>query len=169
MKKRIPMDTVVSFSAIVVAIASIVVTVWQGIEMRKHNRLSVRPRLEITYEVNKKGFGYVLKNNGLGPAVVTSKKFFVDGKEVQEDGFSGYDVFIEKLGLKNRQVVYTGIFPGKTITAGAKLDIIRFFWKEGETVDSLLQTLLPQVYNRISLEIGYKSMYNEMFVARIPQ
>ena len=60
MKKKsfkVSSDTIVSFSAIVIAIASVVVTIWQGIETRKYNRLSVRPKLGISFESGKSSFG----------------------------------------------------------------------------------------------------------------
>ena len=52
-KRKISSDTVVSLSAIIIAIASIVVTIWQGIENRNHNRLSVRPKLAINFQLTK--------------------------------------------------------------------------------------------------------------------
>ena len=164
-KRKISSETIVSLSAIIIAIASIGVTIWQGIETRKHNRLSVRPGLEITFGLDKDNFGYFLTNNGLGPAIITYKKLFVDGKEVHYTGFSGYDEFISKLGLNDHKVSHTGIYPGKTIKANEKVYIIRFFLKEKDNVE----TLLPNIYNRVNIEIGYKSMYDESYVCKIPE
>ena len=79
-------DIVVSFSAMAIALASIIISIWQGIEMRRHNRLSVRPRLEIVYRVDDQWFGYILINNGLGPAVISSKTIFVDDGTDSGDG-----------------------------------------------------------------------------------
>ena len=106
-----------------------------------------------------------MRNNGLGPAVVTYKKFFVDGEEVHYTGFSGYNEFIEKLGLKDYKVLHTGIYPGKTISADERINIIRFYVPEKED----LETLLPKIYDRVGIEIGYSSMYGEPFVDKIPK
>lgn len=162
---KISSDTIVSFSAMVIAIASIVVTIWQGIEIREHNRLSVRPKFEITFEAGKNNFGYVLTNNGLGPGIITGKKIFVDGEEIHNTGFSGYDEFIKKLDLGKYKVNHTGIYPGKTIRANEKINIIRFYLTENDDLESLL----PKIYRRAGFEISYVSMYNEPFTCKVPE
>ncbi len=159
-------DRIVSLSAIIIAVASIIVTVWQGFETRRHNRLSVRPKLEISFELKLKdnSFAYTLTNKGLGPAVITDVKFYVDGMVVQKGGFSIYDKFKEKLGLKDYKTLYTGIYPGKTIKSNEEIDIIRFFLKEKDNP----RNFISRVYRRVVIEIGYKSMYGEEFTCRIP-
>ena len=164
-KTKISSDTIVSFSAIIIAIASIAVTIWQGIENRNHNRLSVRPKLEVNFYAGKDNFGYILQNNGLGPAIITYRKFLVDGEEIIYSGFSGYEDFIDKLGMKDHSVTHTGIYPGKTIKSDEQIKIISFYTKESDELDKLL----PLIYSRVSIEIGYKSMYNEQFVCKVPE
>lgn len=46
---KISGEQVVAASALVTAVASICVSVWLGLETRRHNRLSVQPRLDITF------------------------------------------------------------------------------------------------------------------------
>ncbi|HGY56613.1 MAG TPA: hypothetical protein ENK44_12965 [Caldithrix abyssi] len=161
---NISTDKILSLSAIVIAIVSISVAVWEGLETRKHNRLSVRPKLEIYYSTNKSKFGYVVVNNGLGPAVITGKKIFIDGKEITYTGFSGYDDFLEKLGLADRYAAHGVITPGFTIKAGKSENIILFDLYESDEAE----TLLPEIYRRVAIEIEYKSMYDEIFTCRIP-
>ena len=163
-KNRISSDTIISYSAIIIAVASIVVTIWQGIETRRHYRLSVRPKLEITFSSNKESFGYILTNNGLGPAIITKKKIFVDGEEISYSGFSEYDDLINKLNLNDRKISHSGLYSGKTIKADDKLNIIRFSLNAGEKPDSLIR----EVYGRVGMEISYKSMYDEKFTCRVP-
>ncbi len=162
---KISSDTIVSISAIIIALASIVVTTWQGIETRKHNRLSVSPKLELIFESGKNNFGYVLTNNGLGPSIITGKRIFIDGEEIRYTGFSGYEEFIDKLGLNDRDVSHGAIYPGRTIRANEKIHIIRFYLAK----DDELEKILPEVYKRISIEISYKSMYDEEFICKIPK
>ena len=163
-RKKLSSDNIVSLAAIVIAIASIVVTVWQGMETRRHNRLSVRPKLEIIFESGHDSFGYVLMNNGLGPATITGIELFIDGKQMQETGFSGYDELFEKLGMKNRKITHTGIYPGKTIKTNERQNIFKFYLTEKDDLD----TLLPKIYSRIKIEIKYQSMYDEPFYCKFP-
>jgi hypothetical protein len=157
-------DKILSVSAIIIAIASIFVAIWQGIETRKHYRLSVRPKLQITFNVDKEKFGYIILNNGLGPATISGKKIFIDGEEMTNPGFSGYDELIDKLDFKNRQKSHSALNPGTTIKAGETKDI---FLVNKEQNDNLHE-LLPAIYQRIAFEISYKSMYNEEFVYKFP-
>ena len=157
-------EKILSISAIFIAVVSITIGIWQGIETRKHNRLSVQPKLEISYSVSKNDFGYRLVNNGLGPAVITEKKIFIDKKEIDNSGFSGYEYFLEKLDLAERYAGQGVVSPGSTIKAGKNINIIKFHLYESDEVE----TLLPKIYNRVSIEIEYQSMYGEIFKCRIP-
>ncbi len=83
-------NTIVSFSAIIVAVASIFISTWQGMEIRKHNRLSVRPKLEIHFYINKQDFGYSLLNNGLGPANIIENKVLFNNVEISSNDPSSW-------------------------------------------------------------------------------
>ena len=50
--KKISSDTILLVSAIIIATISIIISLWEGIETRKHNRLSVQPRMEIYFDLN---------------------------------------------------------------------------------------------------------------------
>lgn len=161
---KFSMDTIISFSAIIIATASIFVAVWQGYETRKHNRLSVRPKLQISYSVDEERFGYILINNGLGPATITEIKIFIDGIEMTNPGFSGYDELIDKLNFNNRRKAHSSLNPGTNIKAGEMKNIILFNIEKDDNLDELL----PTIYQRISMEITYMSMYNEEFIYTFP-
>ena len=86
---------------IAVALAAILLSVWEGLENRRHNRLSVLPHLEafeadyastapieIEYFRLLSGMdsiyalSYGLENSGLGPAVVQNVLVFKDGRAI---------------------------------------------------------------------------------------
>ena len=50
--KKNSSDTILLVSAIIIATISIIISLWEGIETRKHNRLSVQPRMEIYFDLN---------------------------------------------------------------------------------------------------------------------
>lgn len=155
-------DTILSISAIIIAVASICVSLWEGTETRKHYRLSVRPKLEIIYITNMTNFGYVAVNNGLGPAIISGKKIFIDGEEIKYTGFSGFDDFLEKLGLNDRRATHGVVSPGFTIKAGEQEPIIVLNTVEDDNIDSLIAA----VYRRVGIEIQYESMYEESFACK---
>ena len=155
-------ERILSVSAIVIAVVSIVISVWEGIETRKHNRLSVMPKLEITYKRSGDHFGYIVTNNGLGPAIIISKKILVDGQEINYSGFSGIEDFLEKLDLQDKFVKQGVIDPGYTIRSGDHVQIVLFTLTGVQNAEELLMN----VHNRVSIEIQYKSMYGDTYFCK---
>ena len=145
--KKISSDKIVSYSAIIIAMASIFVANWQGIETRNHNRLSVRPKLEIIFESGKDSFGYYLLNNGLGPAIVTEKtilKFNLTELYTGDGGFYG-GLTIDDVYLKNLDGVVPDI-AGETLV---------YNQNTGEYTYTTGEPLIPG--NNYELQIGIKN------------
>lgn len=74
---------------ILVALAAIGLSVWQGYEFRMHNRLSVLPQLEPSMStINVPGdtmfVRYEVANTGLGPAVLANVVVFYDGERIYD-------------------------------------------------------------------------------------
>jgi len=77
----------VQIASIVVAIAALSLAVYEGRQGRYHDRLMVRPYLDIKFNAELGAGGWVLENNGLGPAI---PKYFdvrvVDGEPIENFG-----------------------------------------------------------------------------------
>ena len=70
----------VAIAALIVSVCALVFTAYQGYETRLHNRLLVKPMLLVDFDYNDKGAGFLMINEGLGPAVIGSFVVVVDGK-----------------------------------------------------------------------------------------
>ena len=160
-------DTIVYLSAMVIALASIVVSVWQGMETRKHYRLSVRPKIEIFYnsDSERQLIGYTMCNNGLGPAMITEKNIYIDGEPVPWSGFSGYDEMLKRLGLQPYLKSHGAMGAGMTVKAGEQKNIIDFHIPD----ENLYQEKIMDIYSRLRFEIHYESMYGESFICVVPR
>ncbi len=66
-------NIIVSICAIIIAIASLGVAIWQGKVTRKHNMLSVKPLPDIFTSNYENKIAVTLENNGTGPLII--KKF----------------------------------------------------------------------------------------------
>ena len=90
MNKAVPVELTLSISAMIIAVASITISIWEGSSMRKHYHLSVMPRLNNSFSVDdssstKNAFAiFSISNNGLGPAVIISREYFVDGNKIDD-------------------------------------------------------------------------------------
>lgn len=61
---------------LIIAVAAIGLAVWEGVESRRHNRLTVKPRIAGEIHAGRDGAGeYVtlsIESTGLGPAVINT-------------------------------------------------------------------------------------------------
>ena len=97
MKKTIPVELTLSVSAMIIAIASIAISIWEGYTVRKHYHLSISPKLDWVFSSTPNEAGYVLSNKGLGPAMVTSRHIYIDGEKIDESKMKFPYIIAQKL------------------------------------------------------------------------
>jgi hypothetical protein len=155
--KRLSSDRIIGIAATAIALASLVLSVWAGIQTRHHNRLSVMPKLSVLNNfTTEPPFGWVLSNKGLGPAIVKKVTIFVDNKPVPSDKYGGWDNATKQLGI--RHFVTTRTFVEESIKAGEKIVILEIPPKE-MTNERMSQ--LRNVIERLKIEIVYESFYGD--------
>jgi hypothetical protein len=72
-----------NWAGVVVSLLALAVAVYSAYATRKHNRLSVRPHISLSFNANDKGAGWVRTISGAGPAIINTFEVTVDGKPVQ--------------------------------------------------------------------------------------
>lgn len=156
-------------ASLTVALAALGVSVQQGRATRRHNKLSVRPRL--TTHVNRKFIpqGQMMEvtvtliNSGLGPAIIRRYEPLLDGCPVAfKDAPDLLQSFINELNL-----------PIVAQRCGA--GIIRKYHalaKDSETIlativfpcpGGILSAAQQDELDRANVRVYYKSMYSERF------
>ena len=75
-------------STILIAVCALVSSLWQGYSLQQHNKLAVRPVLQLESNLSRQQdgklwFELMVNNNGLGPADVQEVQFFVDAQPLQ--------------------------------------------------------------------------------------
>lgn len=155
-------DRVVSVSALIVAAASIIITVWLGLETRNHNRLSVRPRIDIgrSYDGYKEKVSIGFINNGMGPAVIEMVKVKLNGKLYDISEEKNFYRWLDSLG-------YKGAFNNGDISCGTIVPVGEFVRILETEFKYLLQNNInPGTFlKNVELEVRYKSLYEEEFTA----
>ena len=80
-----------SFTAVLVAAAALIISAWQAYLFRSHNVISVEPLLDIEKQTEVIGYEKViwlaLKNDGLGPAIIESQVILHNKSELDNNGF----------------------------------------------------------------------------------
>lgn len=71
---------VIALSAVVIAVCSLGVSIWQGYLARRHNQLSVKPYVYLNWHLSHgDNVTCQIKNDGLGTAFINSFKVEIDG------------------------------------------------------------------------------------------
>lgn len=152
---------IIATSAAIIALASLYVAIQQTALTRTHNRLSVRPFLEIyRKQFDNEPIEYSVENRGIGPAIIKSFHVLVDDKEVAApDGNSIYAA-MDKLSF-DRSIVGGHLFgSNEVLKAGQEIVVVRFPTSGDD--QSLHKELLGKL-PRMKFKIRYESIYEEKY------
>ena len=166
MNKALPVELTLSISAMIIAIASITISVWEGSTMRKHYHLSVMPRLNNSFLIkdssstNNASAIFTINNNGLGPAVILSREYFVDGNKI-DDSMNHFSVILsDLLNFDNTAGnTFASIPKGTTISVGDNLIVFGLFFSNRES----FYRQRMKLHDRLSYIIKYESLYGKQY------
>ena len=166
MNKALPVELTLSISAMIIAVASITISIWEGSTMRKHYHLSVMPRLNDTFSVddssstNNASAFFSINNNGLGPAEIISRDYFVDGNKI-DDSKNHFSVkILEALNFDNTAgTSFQSISKGLTISTGDNLKVFGLYFSNRKSFYKQRMKL----HDRLSFIIRYESLYGEQY------
>jgi hypothetical protein len=151
----------VAMASAVIAICALGVTIWQGRQNYKHNKLSVRPFLG-TFEYrdiinnNTGRLTFELMNCGIGPAIIKNFVLFYDGKEVSRNNRKTYYAFLQNLLADFGRLEISMYSPGAAMQIGEKLLLLSFDY------DFKKQDI--GFTNKLNLIVDYQSIYeNKVF------
>jgi hypothetical protein len=156
-------EAVAALASVVIAFCAFVLTVWQVVTTRRHNRLSVKPFLttwtDSDYDENR--YGIELTNNGVGPALIKSFTIEVDGKKVSGE-VSDQVKNALKILFPQREYTSSQSYVGLGYMMSAKekrhLVDVQFTGNNLPKPDEVLQKL-----KRARLVIDYESIYREKY------
>jgi len=156
-------EIIVGVSSAVIALCALVTALWQGIESRKHNKISFRPHLT-TWSHNKSEQGIYavdLLNNGLGPAIIKSFEIKVDGKVISGEGT---EPIAKALKILFPNISYEAHyeFLGKDHAMGEK-QTCRVVLVKFTTTPLPGSDFVEHALKKADLEINYESFYGEKF------
>ena len=150
-------DYIVSMSAVLISVCAFSVSYYQTQFLKKQTEImqeqmhaSVWPRLFITKNIGNNSLELIVQNDGVGPAIVKSVEFCVDGIPCND----WTDVLSKLIKVKDSLVMERSFINNRTIPQGNQIRMIRITNKEH------IKLILDN-YNRISLEICYSSIYKK--------
>ncbi len=160
-KKKFNIELFLGIIATFVAFLSIVIMVWERIEIREHNELSVKPILvfdrNITVsqnqdsEITDKSISLVIKNAGLGPAIVKKFEIRVYDKNNKYKIFDDWAVALEKFYNEGKVPRASTYSPGDVLTEGI--------------IDNVIEVIIDpkKPFPIVKVFLEYESIYQESF------
>jgi hypothetical protein len=159
-------DTIIAIAAVVIAASALFVAIYEARQLRKHNRLSVIPKLRIDACTElSKDITISLINSGLGPAIIKSAIVGLDTlpnvAETIGDFTKTWKAALLKLPAKlNIQYTATTPFRGDAFAQNEHMFLLKFHESAGA---SEKQEAIKSFLRRMHFIIEYESLYGDLF------
>jgi hypothetical protein len=165
-----PSDVIATCS-VVVATLAFIATLWQGWHTHRHNRLSVRPLLK--WHINRNNgknhcaVKFVVKNLGLGPAVIKERYFTHDNSRFKPNvPTDEVGEFLKKvIGKRINYELRAYGLPGCGAAIPSQSEVV--------IADIVFPDLPPDelwsiehITGELDFHIAYESMYEEEFLMK---
>jgi len=158
-------DRITAVVSLFIAVLALGVSLWQGMVTRTHNRLSVRPRLQLLYNAYRdKPPGFYFKNVGTGPAIIRKIEAYIDGKPVDvTHGKILPECIINTLCTKYTKWKTQHIAPGFSIMPGEELLYFGIY----SPIDSMKEEEeFSNKMLKVDFYVDFESIYNEQYHLR---
>lgn len=159
-------NTITAIAAVVVAALALCVSLAESSRARRHNRLSVAPKLRVAVRSTlDKDVRLVIYNAGLGPAVIRS--FYVsldDGPRYRASQWEPGQHWVQAMDAESQRLGFTYVsqtaYPDEMVDKGGCVDLLHMV---GSGRDEDSRRAARRFLRRLSITVGYKSMYRECF------
>lgn len=147
-----------SITAVLISIGTLLVFLYQTNLVRKQQYMSVLPYLEFqNHAVLSDHYKLVLKNKGIGPALITSRNILIRGKELDMD--IGTYLTNNMVVEDSADFVISNIRKGNLISEKEGIDLIVL---QSSTSRPGLEKLHGLIYNdSLEFVVEYESVYGE--------
>lgn len=165
-------ESVTALGAVFTAFVALAVGVWDNVESRRHNRLSVVPHVSLTTTLNTSQTDsahvglLTVRNEGVGPAIIRSVRIRVRDDDYRDQEFETWG---EARGAIERilDVKVTGraeLEDGSVLGTGRQLDLVTV-----ETTGPIPRVRVGdghpfgRLLMRLSVQIHYESVYGDRY------
>lgn len=157
------------YAIIAIAILALIATIWQGVENRRHYRVSMRPHLMLSsgYFEEFDNFAIKISNGGLGPAIIKSFALIVDGNPLDGSKLSSWDSVIAQLELSGFDYKARTMPAEHVIISGKSVILIRTKTPLNSNSTQEYYEGMSQAFERLEIQVRYDSFYGESFADRL--
>lgn len=145
-------EMLIAISAILFSVCALVVSITEVSIMRKQQKATVWPYLELLPSYNESGFYVLMQNKGVGPAIVKSFILKFDGEIIKT-----WDDFRMKLFGNDSVSITWSTINGQVIAPNEEIKIIII-----ESDRAARQAI--RNFHRIDIEFCYSSIHNDYWL-----
>ena len=155
---------IIAICAVVVALTSICIAIWQGYISRKHNHLSVKPHIDIdSNKIVGRNISCQMFNHGVGPAFISSLTITCDDQPIVIKNHNDYKTLFKLVGIDLEKTKYVvGVLNKESALAQGK-DFLLFEFATTNS-DHVLNKKLLDILPRFIINIEYKCVYGNKYL-----
>lgn len=157
------LDFILSLAGTVTAVCALALSIYEGRQSRQHDRLSVRPLLAFHHEKHPDTRALIVKNQGLGPAILKQLQIFVGDNLVTDPQEGGWPAAFLSTGILSGFAEYYYLMGDDILNSGSERIILKFNCTSYSKEEL---TELDQDMALITVRFEYESMYHEQFAAQ---
>lgn len=158
---RILKTRVIELSSLLIALCALFLTVHQINSTNYHNRLSVLPLLQISYENDNDFTRVIIENVGTGPAIITDLE--IGGRKANSiESVVAQFQKLNKLNFTTLKAKYVKIAERIVIQAGTYLTMVELNKNKLEE-EKQNELILTDFLKGIPLTACYRSVYGDRF------
>lgn len=162
------LENIEAVVATTIAACAMFSTYWQAKLTREHNRLSVKPHLVISLDFSRNNFSlkFQLKNNGLGPAIISSYKLLVLDTELntlnfKDSSYELWELFKGAIPDNGSTLSLHSRTEEDSLAQGECIDLLCLNKIEGIDPLAFNNDLIQEKLKNIRFEIEYESFYGD--------
>ena len=158
-------DTITAISSMIIALIALVVSIWQGIETRNHNRRTLTPKLSITRDLRNEAedIGIFIESVGLGPVIIKKVVITIDDKQYNVSSQEAWKNVLCQLDINESWTQWYAISEDTLFPVG-KCDFLLAADRDG--LSSSNESRLKRATEKIEVTIDYDSVYGDKFVVQ---
>ena len=155
---KISTDKIISYSALMVSLGTLVVLIYQSDLMRRHEEKSVFPKVELWNSPGKETYSMSVINKGVGPAIIENVTIIHRENQYETEPLLFVNQYLDTLTNEELVMDAESLYPGVILAPNQRSNL--FTIKRNIASDSLISYFYLR---KIQIRISYSSIYGDQW------
>ena len=151
-------DKIISYSAFIVSVGTLMVLIYQSKLMREHEEKSIFPKVELWHNPGTQVYDISVINKGVGPAIIENVVIRQGSKVFEVEPLLFVRQYLDSLTKEQLVLGGESLYPGVILTPNEQSYLFRL--KRTEESNALINSFATR---ETSIEIYYSSIYGDQW------